>query len=49
MLNIEKHFSKLSEYCGFKTPGEWGHNPMQEMRKNIEHDTGGAKPLAELL
>jgi type-IV secretion system protein TraC len=49
MLNIEKQFSKFSKFCGFKTAGEWGHDPMQETMQQLDHDTKGAKPLAELL
>ena len=49
MLNIEKKFSKFAEVCGFKSAGEWGHDPMQETMQLLDQDTKGAKPLAELL
>ena len=49
MINLEKHFSKFANICGFKTSGEWGHGPMKETMDQLNIDTKGAKPLAELL
>ena len=49
MLTIEKHFSKLAKYCGFKVAGERGLDPHAEVLKNLEQDTKGAKPLSHEL
>jgi conjugal transfer ATP-binding protein TraC len=49
MLAIEKHLSKLAKYCGFHEPGERGLDPMKELRKAINSETGGAVPLADCL
>jgi type-IV secretion system protein TraC len=49
MLSIEKHLSRMAKYCGFSEPGERGIDPMQELKKAVNADTGGAIPLADCL
>lgn len=49
MLNIEKHFSKLANYCGFKIVGERGCDPLAETMKLLDKDTSGSKVLADSL
>lgn len=49
MLEIEKHLSRLADFCGFKGPGERGLDSMKELKKAINFETGGAVPLADCL
>lgn len=49
MLMIEKHLSKFAKLCGFREPGERGLDPMEELRKAMTQETGGATPLADCL
>jgi hypothetical protein len=49
MLGFEKHLSKVADYCGFKENGERGLDPMKELQKAINFETGGASPLADCL
>ncbi|PCJ28960.1 MAG: conjugal transfer protein TraC, partial [Rickettsiales bacterium] len=49
MLAIEKHLSKFADYCGLKTGGERGCDPMEEFSAKIDAATGGATPLADVL
>ena len=49
MFIFEKYLSKLADSCGFKEAGERGLDPMKELQKAIEIETGGAVPLADCL
>jgi conjugal transfer ATP-binding protein TraC len=49
MLAFEKHLSKLANTCGFREAGERGLDPMKELQRAINLETGGAVPLADCL
>ena len=49
MLVFEKHLSKLANSCGFREAGERGLDPMKEVQRAINLETGGAVPLADCL
>ena len=49
MLVFEKHLSKLANSCGFREAGERGLDPMKELQRAINLETGGAVPLADCL
>ena len=49
MLAFEKHLSKLANTCGFRASGERGLDPMKELQRAINLETGGAVPLADCL
>lgn len=49
MLGIEKYFSKVADYCGFKVAGERGYDPQGDLACKLDVDTKGAKPLSNEL